>query len=127
MDSSLPTKPKPRVIVELQDDGSIVIESYHQGSRSRDHVSRYFAGNALLDALDYQKRLIDNAAEEKRLRQEREEAKRHRRVWTGVAYGTSTSRGHGIAFANKTVGRISRTPKEPTVPSDAILATADLI
>lgn len=126
MDSSLPTKPKPRVIVELQDDGSIVIESYHQGSRSRDHVAAYFCEVAVMDALRLQKRLLDNAAEAKRLRQEKEEAARHRRVWWGVAAGTGQSRGHGIAFANKTVGVISRTPKAPAEPKPDY-ATADLI
>lgn len=127
MSETLPAKPKPRIIVELQDDGSIIIESYHQGSRFRDHVSRYFTGNAVLDALSHQKNLLDNAAEEKRIRQEREEAARHRRVWNNVAFGHSNnSRGFGIAFANKTVGVISRTPKEPKEPA-APVATLDLI
>lgn len=110
---------KPRIIIEAQPDGSLVLESYINGQRSRELLTRGFEMIAIKDELARQARAIENAAEEKRLRQEREEASRHRRVWTGVAEN------HGIGFANRTVGQIARTQKEPTYPM--AIATPDLI
>lgn len=128
MSATAQTKPRPRIIIEMQDDGTLVIESYTNGQRSREVTYRGFEMVAIREELDRQRRQIDNAAEEKRLRLEREEAARHRRVWNQTAFGhANNSRGFGIAFANKTIGPIGRTPKEPTVPTDAVVASVDLL
>lgn len=126
METTPGTKPKPRIILEMQPDGTLIVESYTNGARSRETLYRGFEMVAIMDELNRQKTLIESAAERKAVEQERREAALHRRVWHGVAGGTSTSRGHGVAFANKTVGPLSRTPKEPK-PAPISYATADLL
>jgi len=93
----------PRLVLEQQPDGSLIIESYLNGMRHREVLDKGFELYTMLENLAEQKRAIESKEERARLRREQEEKSRHRRVWTGVAYGTDTSRGHGAAFADKTI------------------------
>ena len=94
-------KPKPRLIVEQQDDGTLVIEIYVNGSRSRRTVTFGFEAFEIKEALAEQKRAIDAQAARKARELEEAAQRRHNQVWSYVAQN------HGVGFANKTVNGVN--------------------
>jgi hypothetical protein len=95
------TKPKPRLIVEQQDDGTLVLELYINGSRSRRNVTFGFEAFEIKEALAEQKRSIEAQAARKAQELELAAQRRHSQVWSYVAQN------HGVGFANKTVNGVS--------------------
>jgi hypothetical protein len=125
----------PRIILEQQADGTIVMETYLDGARSRFPLAKGLEIIEIREELRQQASRIASAAERKALREAELEAAKHRRVWTNVAYGEyGGSRGHGAEFANRTVGKINLNPvsnptvtKEPTAPKGDFVAATDLL
>lgn len=103
-------KIRPRVIIELQPDGTFVLETYINGARSRYNISPAFqeVAHALFEKL----KEINNAEERAAARKLKEAEARHKRVWTNVAAD------HGTHFANQTVGALERpNPKPKGIPT----------
>jgi hypothetical protein len=117
------TKPRPRVILEQQDDGSLVLEYYINGNRTRETLSRGFEMIAVRDALAFQARDIVAAAERKQIMHDIEAAARHRRVWQIAASRTN----QGVEFANRVIGPINghthaaKSPKPDAIQSSEAL------
>jgi hypothetical protein len=92
------TPPKPRLIVEQQSDGTLTIEYYINGARSKETLNRGFELYDIVEALAMQRNAMQRQAEAKAERDAHAERQRHRQVWQYVAEN------HGVGFANKTVG-----------------------
>jgi hypothetical protein len=173
-----PSQAKARVIIELQPDGTLVMETYTNGMRERTALQVGYEMHEMQEALSRKQREIDTSAERKRLTTiladlpagssipdgymqahgdtaiadlvrygdtgqgkmqktpefaEQETLRKLRRMWRNVAYGTKVSKGHGILFANKTVGdygpkgKSNGKAKASPLPPGTIYATADLI
>ena len=89
---------KARIVLELSADGSdVILECYRNGQRQRLMLTRGQEWWEALDALKLQQRDIDNAAERKAQRKEREALARHRRVWIDAAEN------HGAGFAKQVI------------------------
>ena len=115
---------KPRLIVEMQPDGSLSVETIINGARLQEPLTDGYEIVTIRQILGDMRRAIEAEAARKTALREAEENARHRKVWRNVAYGIDGSRGHGSAFADKTVGKISATQK---LTPDTVLATEDLL
>ena len=89
---------KPRVIVEMNANGSLSLRSWSNGQESVIPLNRGQEYWEILDALKRQQREIDRKKEEHLQKQSNAEAALHRRVWQ------NTAEMHGVAFANRTIG-----------------------
>jgi hypothetical protein len=95
--------PKPRIILELQEDGSYSIISFINGAQVRETIQPGLLEFQVRDALAQQANRHRNAAERK-LRADAAKADQlHRKVWSVSA----ASRGQGEAFANRVIGPIA--------------------
>ena len=92
-----PAQPKPRIIVELQPDGSLVMESYVDGNRKRLELQLGFEAFEIKEELRTIARRNLAQAERKAAAKREMENKRHSQVWRYVAEN------HGVGFANRTV------------------------
>jgi hypothetical protein len=109
---------RPRLIVELQPDNTLRVETVINGQR---HQECLWPGDEIYtirSILQDMKRAIDAEAERKAALRAAEENSRHRRVWRNVAAD------HGELFANKTVGKIASASR---LKPDMDLATEDLL
>jgi hypothetical protein len=93
--------PKPRVIVELQPDGTLVMEYYTNGQRSRDTLTLGFEAFEIKDQLRNQAQHLATAAERKAAALAEAASRRHNQAWRYVATN------HGIEFANRTVNGVN--------------------
>ena len=115
---------KPRLIVELQSDGSLSVETIINGARLQEPLTDGYEITTIRQILGDMRRSIEAEAARKAALREEEENRRHRRVWRNVAYGIDGSRGHGASFADKTVGKMR---SAQTLKPDTVLATEDLL
>ena len=92
--------PKPRVIIEQQPDGSLIMESYINGSRKRIELQLGFEAFEIKDELRTQAKAIASYAERERERIAEAANKRHNQAWRYVATN------HGVEFANRTVNGV---------------------
>jgi hypothetical protein len=96
-----PPRLLPRVVIEQQPDGSLVMESYINGARHRELINKGFEAFEIREALAVQASAII-AAQERKLAQLAEETRNlHNRVWR------TTAERHGIGFANRTVNGVA--------------------
>lgn len=121
------TQSPPRVIIELQPDGSLMVESYVNGSRTKLPLTFGFEAFEIREALAHIKR---QRAEYAKLQAEKAvaaEKARHGQVWRYVAEN------HGIGFANRTVNGVKSLKRNAKVeqkqkqPSASVKAMIDLI
>lgn len=118
---------RPRIIVELQPDGTFVLETYTNGARTR---TVPFAGDEwyeIKQALRAKQNEINDNEARKIARKAKEDNLRHRKVWKDVAYGTTTTRPYGEHYANKTIGPIEQLRQHPAVPVGTPLADLERI
>jgi hypothetical protein len=90
----------PRVIIELNSDGTYKLESYVNGSRRQNSLT---VGGEWFEIKEELKELlaVRQAADARKAERIAEaEASRHRQVWGSVAHK------HGIGFANRVVNGI---------------------
>ena len=103
-----PQSPKPRLILEQAPDGRLSLETYTDGNRIRMDLTPGFEMIEIREELKRQANSIAAALERKANREQELIYQRHVRVWKGVANGIEGgSTGHGVAFANRTVGKIN--------------------
>lgn len=95
------TQSLPRVIIELQVDGSLMVESYVNGMRSKLPLNFGFEAFEIREALAHIKRQRAEYAKQQIEKAEAAAKARHGQVWRYVAEG------HGIGFANRTVNGVS--------------------
>ena len=79
------TKVRARVIIELDDAGRIVMESYTNGSRLRQSLSRGDEWWAILDELRMQRKRLESAEQRKAEKATEASRKLHRKVWIDAA------------------------------------------
>lgn len=117
----------PRVIIELQPDGSMILEQYINGARSRDQV---WSIEGIKWALDIQQRSIMAQAERNEAKRLAEIESRHNRVYKW------TAESHGVQFANRVINgksstklraRVDEPKKKVPVPVSVADVLADLI
>ena len=118
-------KPKPRIVIELQDDGAWHIISFANGAQQREAILPGLVEFQIRDALAEQRNRHTAAAERAAQRQQDEAAKLHRKVWQISA----DSRGQGVAFANRVIGPIPVNRRENPSAKDNVLdpRKADLL
>lgn len=118
--SETQTTAKPRIILEQQDDGTIVIEHYINGARTRVPVAQGMLNWEIAGALGEQRNNLMAQRERQEAKRKQEEIDRHNRVYTW------TAEAHGVAFANRTVGiaktRIEQKPKAAVISVQRALA-----
>ncbi len=111
---------RPRLVMEMQDDGTIVAEIYLNGQRQRVALTRGMEG---MQARELLSRVVNDRqrqAERALAKREAEELSRHRRVWTHCAEAP----GQGVGFANRVIGpknSLTRTANKSTVTSSVDL------
>lgn len=116
-------KPKPRIVIELQEDNSLVLISFINGCQQRETLKEGILGMQIEDALfDQRQRHTDQAKRAERLAAEKAD-KLHKQVWQISA----ASRGQGVAFANRVIGPIAVNRKENPSAKNLPLVGADLL
>ena len=91
------TEPTARVVIELNANGSITMESYKNGQRQQLTLSRGQEWWEILDELAMQKRQAIAQAERKAEAEAKAGRMRHNRVWTDAAQK------FGTGFAARTI------------------------
>lgn len=110
----------PRVIIQLNPDGTYQMESYINGQRAVTRLSSFDFQHMIVNELAAKQREIDNAAQRKAERLAKEEKDRHYRVWRNVAAGYGNNPGFGAHFANKVIGPKSAKPKQYLADSEEL-------
>lgn len=95
-------KPKPRIVIEQNDDGTWDIISFINGAQVRERIQVFQMEYQVRDALAEQANRHRNLAERAQRRAQDEAAKLHRKVWQISA----ATPGQGTAFANRVIGPI---------------------
>jgi hypothetical protein len=88
-----------RVVIELNPDGTLTMEHYTNGARSRTPLPRGIELSEIKETLFHLQTAINNTAARKADKVAEANAKRARAVYFNTAYN------HGEAFADRTVGR----------------------
>ena len=120
-------KPKPRIVIELQDDGAWHIISFLAGAQVREAILPGLVEFQVRDALQEQRNRHAAAAERAARKAQEDAAKLHRKVWFQTAYGVDGNRGQGESFANKFVGPIKVNRKENPSAKDKVFNPMDLL
>jgi hypothetical protein len=94
-----PTYTKPRIVIELQDDGALVMEQWLNGSRRRTPIDRGWEVFQIKAMLDDQKAQLERDRAHKVAQQTQAAVDLHRKVYFHTRYN------HGEAFADRTVGK----------------------
>lgn len=117
----------PRVIIELQADGTLMVESYVNGMRSKLPLTFGFEAFEIREALAHIKRQRAAYAQQQAEKALAAEKARHGQVWRYVAEN------HGIGFANRTVNGVKSLKRNAKVSqkekptSSTVKAMIDLI
>lgn len=111
--SETKTTPRPRIIVELQTDGTLIAECYLNGSRLRENLNRGFELFEIKEMLVRIDNNIKSAAERKAEALAEKEKARHGTVWRYVAEN------HGVGFANRTVNGVNSLKRNAKVEAKA--------
>lgn len=104
---------RPRVIVELKPDGTLVLEQYLDGQRQQMPLPLGFELFEIREALRAQVRRHESAQERKARAKEEAETRRHSQVWRYVAEN------HGIGFANRTINGVASSKMHAKVDEKA--------
>jgi hypothetical protein len=91
------TKPKARIVLELCENGSLVMESYRNGQRTRLMLNRGQEYWEILDELRMQQRAAESEADRQKERNEKKLRHRHYAVWTTAAEH------QGVGFAKNVI------------------------
>lgn len=103
------TAPTPsRVIIEHNADGSMTLEHYINGARTKETLLEGIELLQIREAFAAQDNAIKAAAARKAEQQLEKERALHRRVWFNTAYGVDRIRGQGEGFANKFIGPLNQ-------------------
>jgi hypothetical protein len=119
----LSEKPKARIVIEQNDDGTWAIISFVNGAQQVEQIQPGLLEFQVRDALQEQVNRHRNAAERAaRLAAEKAE-KLHRKVWTISA----ATPGQGTAFANRVIGPIPVDRRSNPSAKDKVLNPMDLL
>lgn len=122
--ANLQETPKPRIVLELQPDGSYTIISFVNGSQVSEAIQPGGLIHQVRDALQEQRNRHTNAAARAaRLAAERAD-KLHKQVWQISA----ATPGQGVAFANRVIGPIPVNKREnPSAKNNILTPSIDLL
>lgn len=108
---------RPRIILELAPDGTLIAENYINGQRTRQALLRGWELDDIRTILTMQNWAMAEEVKRKAAAAEAADIARHRRVWQTSA----ATRGQGIDFANRVIGPLPKaasaaSPKTASAP-----------